>query len=740
MGNAVFARTYQRDGEDWGGAADRVSLGNLSLVHDSVDDARLDMEYARMRRAMRDGVLLMSGRHLQQGDADQKSRPMEVFTNCSTAPWSFGKFYLLLNGSGVGRYYADDLMVVDWRNLPIVIQVLDKSHPDAHKADYFSRDELLSTLETKDIVLFDVPDTREGWAKAVEILETMAFEGTRRNTVVILDWSAVRPEGSPIGGMQNRPASGPLAPMAAIDRLASLRVRNLKPWKAAMYADHYLAESVQVGGARRAARIAVKPWTDEDILEFINIKEDGGLWSSNNSVGVDAEFWRLVHEVEEAQRDDCDTFCGGTPLTEMSEAHQRAWRIYHAIITAQYQHGTGEPGFLNLDQINDENADLSIYDDGIFAGSERYPITPNVRPLSAALVEAVKKTKYKYIVNPCGEIRLLVLGGYCVIADVAPFHAESGEQAREAFTLAARALMRVNLMESFYKKEVIRTNRIGVGFTGIFEFAWKFFGLAPRDLIADFDKLMAAGPYEIDRGIPGVKGGLFWAWMDETAREVEWTARDYAKTLGVVEPHTVLTVKPSGTTSKLFGLTEGAHLAASREYIRWVQFDRRASKDQIAEYESKGYMVQHIVRDRPTVAIVGFPTRPLIRTLGIPEEQFVTASEFTLDEHFKWLMLVEKFWLGQARGNQVSYTAKFDRKNVSFETYEALISEWMPKVRAVSVMAVDDHAEIVEKYGYAPEQPITAAQYDELTAFITQMSETLTDDDLRCMAGACPII
>ena len=35
---------------------------------------------------------------------------------------------------------------------------------------------------------------------------------------------------------------------------------------------------------------------------------------------------------------------------------------------------------------------------------------------------------------------------------------------------------------------------------------------------------------------------------------------------------TVTTVKPAGTTSKLFGLTEGAHLPARRQYLRWVQF------------------------------------------------------------------------------------------------------------------------------------------------------------------------
>ena len=38
----------------------------------------------------------------------------------------------------------------------------------------------------------------------------------------------------------------------------------------------------------------------------------------------------------------------------------------------------------------------------------------------------------------------------------------------------------------------------------------------------------------------------------------------YARELGLRRPVTVTTVKPSGTISKLFGLTEGAHLPARR--------------------------------------------------------------------------------------------------------------------------------------------------------------------------------
>jgi hypothetical protein len=104
MGIAVGRRTIFRpdDGECFGRVADRVASGNMALLGHAPTDAERQ-EQARLRNAIATGALLTSGRHLQHGDASQPERNMEVFTNCATAIASFAKFYLLLNGSGVGR-------------------------------------------------------------------------------------------------------------------------------------------------------------------------------------------------------------------------------------------------------------------------------------------------------------------------------------------------------------------------------------------------------------------------------------------------------------------------------------------------------------------------------------------------------------------------------------------------------------------------------------------------------------
>lgn len=1062
MGEAVAARTILRttDGrqETWGEVADRVAFGNTSLAWNQHGPDEVMEEYRRLRDHIAFGRVLMSGRHLQHGDALQPQRNLELFSNCSTAAASFIKFYLLLNGSGVGRSYDDALMVVDWNYLPQVVCVLSKEHPDYR--GQVTPEEARERYPSAH--WFEVPDSREGWAKAVELMERMAFERVHANEVLVLDFSKVRPKGSPIGGMQNRPASGPVPLMEAIEQVHAVKGKGYEPWEQAMRIDHALAACVAVGGARRAARIAIKDWRDPGIFKFIDIKQQGGLWSANNSIGVDAEFWKGVEAVYQAKEQRRHV-----PLTK---EEMWAYDVFLAATKAQFEHGTGEPGFINLDRLNTNEEGLERYADGEFTYGFKYRVDPvTERVLLKRVYEGLLRSRYKFVVNPCGEVVLLATGGYCVhgdtriltrngyvrirdvvgqevevfngeewskvrpfqtgsgqkllrvtfsdgsyldctdyhrfsirrwrqsehfdtvearnlrpgdilpsfrvppdiagisvedaytygaflgdgniyergdvnsiraeivlypgkhhlpvtgtrgaerkndggirvtvshldeawlrslkgdelpewvfrmdyastvefikgwldtdgtyhkrtggvsidttkqralglqlllrrigisyasvrrtasvgdvtnfgartqdqyrvyipqseaglirgyrvasdapvdldrvvrqqrvvsverlpglhdtfcftepkrnmgvfgnvltyqcvIADVVPFFADDLDQARDAFLAATRALIRTNLMQSLYQKEVERTNRIGVGMTGIQEFAWKFFGLTFRDLIADFDYLMELSESSLERiartPMLRTKTRLahpsfgFWLWLWETRKAVEAEADRYSDELGVTRPHTVTTIKPAGTTSKLFLLTEGAHLPAQTEFLRWVQFQK--GDPLIAEYEAKGYPTQE-VEQYPDVVMVGFPTQPMICRLGIPRERLVTASEATMEEQYKWVQLLEKFWLGP-RGNQVSYTLKYDREAMSLEDYRSIILTNQPHVRAISVLPSSDWRRSKEIYGYVPEEPISLEEFRALESRIdTRARETIALEDLQCASGACPL-
>lgn len=701
MGEAVAKRTILRtkpDGsvESWEDVAKRVAKGNVALLPKKfAKDA--NSEYELLFKHIANASMLMSGRHLQHGDETQPTRNMEVFTNCSTSSSSYILFYLLLNGSGVGRSYDDDMCVVDWDNMPIIHCVIDDSHADFEWGiDESVRD---AKHKYKDATWYEVPDSREGWASAVEKMEVMAFEKKYKNSTLILDFSKVRAKGQPIGGMQNRPASGPKPLMNAIAKVATIKNAGMSPWKQAMFADHYLAECVLVGGARRAARIATKVWTDPEIFDFIQIKRGGFLWSANNSVAVDDKFWK--------------------------QKTKHSQKVLEMILDASYHDGTGEPGFINQHRLvqNDDNYDG--YMDGKYAESEKYHPMKDTEKMLSLIARHAGAKYYAQIPNPCGEISLNMLGGYCVIGDVVPYFAPTDDDAEEAFRVTTRALIRVNTMDSLYNKEVERTNRIGVSMTGLHEFAWNRFGYGFNDLINE------------------EKSKDFWMTLSRFKRAVVEEAETYSKKLGVVTPHTNTTIKPAGTTSKLFGLTEGAHLPSMREYMRWVQF--RGDDPLVKKYKKMGYPTKEL-KSYSGTTVIGFPTQPEICRLGMGG-LLVTAAEAKPEEQYQWLMLLEKYWIQgvdtegnplEDTGNQVSYTLKYDPKIVSFAKFKEMVKKYQSQIKCCSVMPQTD----ATAYEYQPEQPVTISEFMKVVNEIEEDSELKEDidlDSLKCASGACPI-
>jgi len=760
MGIAVGRRTVFRrdDDDDFGRVADRVAAGNMALL--GRPDAVARLEQARLRNAIATGALLTSGRHLQHGDVDQPNRNMELFTNCATAAASFTKFYLLLNGSGVGRSYDDALMAVDWANAPRLLLYLSPEHPDhpARNRQHFAAElgladdegavrdflarEMLAELgdAPADAVIYRIDDSREGWAKAMEHLEAMAFRRERERTLV-LDFSGIRRSGMPIRGMQGRPASGPVSLLRAFINVRREVIEcagnpfgadgPIEPWEQTLRLDHYLSMEVQVGGARRAARMASKSWRDRGVLRFIRAKESGGLWTANNSVMVDAEFWDRVRRGEPAD-----------PLT----AHARA--VFEEATRCAWVNG--EPGFINGDQLEDHRTGIAwtrpVDSDGSGFRSARYQVDDGAA-LLAELTARATASDFPATTNPCGEISLHVTGGYCVIADFAPLlacpvpFAEVGpgapapEVARlwdarveDSVRLGVRFLMRANTMDSLYAREVARTNRVGIGPTGLHEYAWLRFGLAFADLLDE------------------VRSAPFWAMLGHLSDVAKAEGDTYATELGLARPVTVTTVKPSGTISKLFGLTEGAHLPARAQYLRWVQFKGTrgpagqwvpGSDPLLAEYDARGYPLREL-RSFPGMTIVGFPTIPLIMRLGLAD-RLVTAPEATPAQQYRWLRLLERHWIGRSQGNQVSYTLKLYTDRHDLADFREIVLREQPQVRCCAVLPT--RPEDALGYEYLPEEDVSADEFAALVAGIDAHGarEAVDLADLQCASGLCPI-
>jgi hypothetical protein len=200
------------------------------------------------------------------------------------------------------------------------------------------------------------------------------------------------------------------------------------------------------------------------------------------------------------------------------------------------------------------------------------------------------------------------------------------------------------------------------------------------------------------------------------------------------------------TISKLWGLTEGANLASRRHYLRWVQF--RTDSDRLPEFRAAGYPTRDL-KTYANTTIVGFPTEPLLYSLP-GSENYITADEATPEQHYQWLRNLEKYWINgrlledgtvvhSGRGNQVSYTMKYDPNKVSYEKFCSTLKEHQPTIRCCSVTP---HQELA--YEYTPEQDITRAEYERILASVRLPGGDKVEEDVDfahvdCATGACPV-
>ena len=741
MALSIWEDKYSRrkaDGtfQTWGERLREVVVGNF-LLDQNVKYTEADLEDT-LRLAI-NGVMPFSGRHLQHGDVNQPNKNLEGFTNCSTAAFSFSTFWLLLNGSGVGSDYSIYTRTTDYsKYMPHLRFILDGgsvddgkvengSHPDFIAAiDEFSggfdtkRDALHKYPRThRDVRWIEIEDSREGWVKAMEAIETATWEKSHADDLFILDFSKLRAAGTPIVGQQGRPASGPIPLMRAFAKVASLRgVPGIAPWKQAMFVDHYLATSVVLGGIRRAARMATKYWNDPDIFEFINIKQGGFLWSANISVVVNQAFW------------------DGVQNDPTSHAHQ----VFEAITRAQFEHQTGEPGFLTTDRmVCDMTGIETITAENYINPNSKLKVDHNTLRMMQDYLSRVKHLPNPFIVNPCGEIVLSLFGGYCCIGDICLANAKTKQDAIRAAELMGPALIRVNTMSALYKAEVERTNRIGVSLTGIHEFAAKHWGLSFYDLVNVTNDVST--PKRVTKARKKqAKAQEFWDFIALLRDKVEASSNIYSDSLQLNHPHTYTTVKPSGTISKIMSCTEGAHLPALDYYMRWVQFTKMIGTEPnpvLAEFEAKGYPMKDISHMYNNAVVVGFPTKQTIADLL--GDEVVCAEDTDPAEQFEWLRLLERYWFGfnddgSPRNAQISYTLRFSPNDFNYADFETMLRTNQPTVRCCAIMPISD----LSAYAYTPEQKITRDEYYGWMLKIESLKHEAYDAaTLDCASGAC---
>lgn len=272
IGEYVFLSKYSQTSngkkENWDEAVGRVMEMHLKYYSSRIkpeDEQQFSQAFSKAYRLYLDKRILGAQRALQYGGELMLEKHARFYNCSSTYIDRVNVFeeimYLLLCGAGTGY----SVQKVHTEKLPVP-KGFDNS---------------------KEIEVFQIPDSIEGWAQAVGKLMNAYYYGLPD---IEFDYSLIRPKGAPIRGGFKAPGPQPLKD--AIDKIHSI-LNRIKGRKLRPFELHYLicicANSVVTGGVRRSAMISI---FDADDTEMSSCKT--GNWMStmpelcrsNNSAAI----------------------------------------------------------------------------------------------------------------------------------------------------------------------------------------------------------------------------------------------------------------------------------------------------------------------------------------------------------------------------------------------------------------------------------------------------------------------
>jgi ribonucleoside-triphosphate reductase (thioredoxin) len=330
--------------------------------------------------------------------------------------------------------------------------------------------------------------------------------------------------------------------------------------------------------------------------------------------------------------------------------------------------------------------------------------------------------------NPCGEITL-GNGEPCNLFEIFPLIAEEqGWDLKEAFGLAARYAKRVtfsNYEWEVSRKIIAKNRRIGVSMSGIQDWVLKNFG---GRLVVGWD------------GIEPIYNEEAVKAVDELYHAVVKADLDYSAKLGCNPSNKRTTVKPSGTVSKLAGVSEGVHYHYDKYLIQRIRF--QANDPLIPAIKMAGYHIEDCVYSANT-KVVEF----LVKAASADEEGFISAGEVSIEEQFAVQAFMQKYWAD----NSVSCTITFHEHE--HDKIAPLFVQYKDVTKSTSLLPFSGHG-----YQQAPKEPILKEVYEERIKAIKgdvqdiynlikeiQGMNVQNEKDLElvdqqdCAGGACPI-
>ena len=145
----------------------------------------------------------------------------------------------------------------------------------------------------RDAIIYEIPDTREGWVESLRMLLESYFHNT---SSIAFDYSKVRPAGEPIKGFGGQ--SSGHEPLKEIHEEIRKVLENNSgaPITATTIVDimNLIGKCVVAGNVRRTAEIVFGDPLDEEYMDLknykVNPKRETYGWTSNNSVYAELDM------------------------------------------------------------------------------------------------------------------------------------------------------------------------------------------------------------------------------------------------------------------------------------------------------------------------------------------------------------------------------------------------------------------------------------------------------------------
>lgn len=296
----------------------------------------------------------------------------------------------------------------------------------------------------------------------------------------------------------------------------------------------------------------------------------------------------------------------------------------------------------------------------------------NARKYSRMIDPPDWKDKNVAGVNPCGE-QSLESGELCCLVETFPSRHDDYGEYEETLKYAYLYAKSVTLMRTHRKDAnavMLKNRRIGTSMSGI------------------IDAFNRHGRREVLK------------WCDKGYRFLQELDADYSDWLCIPRSLKITTVKPSGTTSLLPGVSPGIHYPHSEYYIRRIRISR--DSELIPRLMAGGYKVEASRSGSKSTLVVEFPIRTKDFKVGKRDVSMEMQVMNAID--------MQKYW----SDNQVSITVSFKPEEAS--RINDLLQACEDKLKGISFLPLLDHG-----YEQAPYEEITKEQYERMLANIKEI-------------------